>query len=225
MVDTLARDADACEAELKSTGSAIAKRNFVRALFAWIEAVSYLMRQYVLKGVRTEVLTEESMLILLAASERSFYIDGKGDIVEQRLKTRTSNLLLFSLKAFAERLGLSLTVDKGGRNWQAYSHALRIRDRLTHPKASDDLELTEGDIEVVREAKGMLIGHLQVFLRPSLVVHINELRREAKSDGIERQLTLTEDDFNRFGVEEAPNQGLQRPAEAGVGRPSLERKV
>jgi len=212
LLDALAKDTDACEAEVKRTGSGLAKRNFVRALFAWIEAVSYLMRQHVLREACTEVLTEKSMPTLLAASERSFYIDGKGDVVEQPLKTRTSNLLLFSLKSFAERLGLSLTVDKGGRNWQAYTQALEIRDRLTHPKASEDLELTERDIEVVREAKGMIIGYIAVFSRPSLVAHINEMSQEAKANGIWRQLTLTEDDLKRFGVGEAPNQG---PAAGG----------
>lgn len=208
MLHALARDADACEAELVRTGTGLAKRNFVRALFAWIEAVSYLMRQHVLQEARKEMLTEESVPTLLAASERSYYIDGNGDVVQTRLKTRSSNSLLFSLKSFAEGMGLSLTIDRGGHNWQAYSRALKIRDRLTHPRSVEDLELTEADIEVAREAKGMIIGYIQVFSRPSLVAHINEMSQEARAKSIELTLTLTEEDLKRFGVREALNQGF-----------------
>lgn len=205
LIHASARDADRCDEELKRTGSGLAGRNFVRALFSWIEAVSFLMRQHVLQELRRETLTEESIPTLLAASERSFYVDGQGDVVQAPLRTKTSNLLLFSLKSFAQTLDLPLTVDRGGRNWQTYSRALKIRDRLTHPKALEDLELTENDIEVVREAKGIIIGYLGVFLRPSLAAQISEMSQQAKANGIELKLTLTNEDLKRFGLGEVPN--------------------
>lgn len=201
LINVLARDADECEAAVVSTGSSLAKRNFVRALFAWIEAISYLMRQHVLNEIRKEALTEESIPKLLAASERSYHVDDKGDVVEDPLRTKISNNLLFSLKSFAEVVAFPLTVDKGGRNWQAYARALKIRDRVTHPKSPDDLELTEADIEAVREAKGMIIAYLQIFRSPALIAHINEKRQEAKAKSVAMKLTLTEEDLVRFGID------------------------
>ena len=128
-------------------------------------------------------------------------MDAKGEVIESILMTMTSNNVLFSLRSFAEVVGLSLRIDKGGRNWQAYSEALKIRDRITHPKRLKDVELTDAEIEAVREAKGMIIAYLQIFLSPSLVSHIKEKVKEAKEKNIEMTLTLTEEDLKRFGIE------------------------
>ncbi len=106
LINTLAADADACDAEMKKTNSGLARRNYVRAIFAWIEAISYLMRRHVYNELLKQPLTPNSIPKLLAASETCYHVDGKGDVVETRLKTRTSNNLLFSLRAFAEILGL-----------------------------------------------------------------------------------------------------------------------
>ncbi len=201
LTNVLARDAGACEAEAMKSGTGLAKRNFVRALFAWIEAISYLMRQYVGKELRKQPLTEDSMSKLLATSERSYYIDGNGNVVETKLKTRTSSNLLFSLKSFAQIVDSPpLVIDKGGRNWQSYSFALKIRDRITHPKRLEDLELTDTEIETVREAKGMIIAYLKMFLSPSLVSHLKEKAAEAREKKIEIEFTLTEEDLMRFGI-------------------------
>jgi hypothetical protein len=200
LIQVLATDADACDAEVKRTGSNLAKRNFVRALFAWIEAISYLMRRHVYHELCKQPLIPKSIPKLIAASETGYYVDGKGEVVETNLKTRTSNNLLFSLRVFAEVVGLPLTIDKGGRNWQAYSEALKIRDRITHPKRLEDVELTDAEIEVVREAKGMIIAYLQIFSSPSLISHIKEKSNEAKHKNIEMTFTLTEDDLKRFGI-------------------------
>ncbi len=140
LIGMLGEDADACDEEMNRTGSSVSRRNYVRAMFAWVEAISYLMRQIVCRELYKQPLTRESLPKLLAASETSYYVDEKGDVVETNLRTRTANNLLFSLKAFSQILELSLTIDKGGKNWQAYSEALRIRDRITHPKRLEDIE-------------------------------------------------------------------------------------
>ena len=216
LIEVLASDADACDAEVERTGSGLAKRNFVRALFAWIEAISYLMRQHVYDELRKQPLTLESMPTLLAASETAYQVDDKGEVIETKAMTRTSNNLLFSLKSFAEVVGLSLRIDKGGGNWQAYSQALKIRDRITHPKGIDDTELTDAEMEAVGEAKGMIIAYLKIFLTPSLVSYFNEKAKEAKEKKIEMTLTLTEDDLKRFGNEEMIEQSLAADAEDGA---------
>jgi hypothetical protein len=202
LINTLAADADSCDAEMKKTGSSLARRNYVRAIFAWIEAISYLMRQHVYKELLKQPLTPNSIPKLLAASETSYYVDGKGDVVETGLKTRTSNNLRFSLRAFAEIVGLDrLQINKGGRNWQFYSEALKIRDRITHPKRFEDVELTDKEIEVVREAKGMIIAYIQIFSSPSLISYIMKTSEKFKEKGLGMTLTLKEEELKRFGIE------------------------
>ena len=108
---------------------------------------------------------------------------------------------MFSLKAFAETFGLPLTIDKGGKNWQCYTRALKIRDRITHPKNINDIEITDEDIEVIREAKGMIIGYLNILSSSDLVDFIKEKREYALKQNITLKITLKEEDLKKFGID------------------------
>jgi hypothetical protein len=203
---TLALDADECYREMERAQSALSKRNYVRAVFAWSEALSYLFRQTAFQKLAEEALTVEAIPRLLALQEKNYTLNDKGEIVSTRLKASTSSILLFSLKAFSESQGLLLEVDKGGPNWQAYTNALKIRDRITHPKTPADVDLSDKDIKVVGEAKGMILGYLEVVLNPELISVINAHREIAIKEGKEITLTFTE--------EEKPSLKLKGPNNA-----------
>jgi len=194
----LAADADESRRQMQTTGSDLSKRHFVRALFAWIESLSYLFRRAALSKIADGPLTEERIPTLLALQEKTYAINEKGVVTPTQLKAPTSNILLFSLKSFAESQGLNLHVDKGARTWQAYVQALAIRDRITHPKKPSDVQLTDKDIELVEEAKGMVLGYLEVLLNPGLIAVINAHRDIARAEGRDISLTFTEDDLKHF---------------------------
>ena len=80
LVGQLGKDVDECERILKESNSPLAKRNFTRALFAWIEAAAYLMRQFVLYQLKQEDLTIELMPKFLAASELTYHVGGDGEV-------------------------------------------------------------------------------------------------------------------------------------------------
>ena len=198
-IKILAVDVDESERQLQATTSDLAKRHFVRAVFAWIEALSYLFRRAALSKIADGPLTQEAIPTLLALQERTYTISEKGVVTPTLLKASTSSMLLFSLKSFADSQGLSeLGFDKGGRNWQAYARALAIRDRITHPKKRTDVQLSDADVEFVREAKGMMLAYLEVVLNPAVINLINAHREIAEAERREITLTFTEDDLKHF---------------------------
>jgi len=206
-IEILAADADESWRQMQATGSDLAKRHFVRAVFAWIDALSYLFRQAALSKIADGPLTPETIPTLLALQERTYTINEKGVVTPTLLKAPTSSMLLFSLKTFAESQGLSLGFDKGGQNWQAYVQALAIRDRITHPKKPSDVHLSDKDIDLVEEAKGMILGYLEVVLNPDLIAIINAHRNIAIAEGREITLTFTEDDLKHFKEQASPSNG------------------
>ncbi len=63
------------------------------------------------------------------------------------------------------------------------------------------IELTDKEIEVVREAKGMVLAYLQIFSSLTLVSFIRKKSKEAKDKRTSIKLTLTDEDLKRFGIE------------------------
>jgi hypothetical protein len=198
-VKILATDVDESERQMQATGSDLLKRHFVRAVFAWIEALSYLFRQVALSKIADGPFTPEKMPTLLALQERTFAINDKGEVKSTPQKASTSSLLLFSLKSFAASQGLPLLdIDKGGRNWQFYVQALTIRDRLTHPKNPNDVYLSDQDIVTVQEAKGMMLAYLELLLNPDVIAVLNAHSDFAKAVGQEITLTFSGENLEYF---------------------------
>lgn len=49
----------------------------------------------------------------------------------------------------AKAIGCDLELDVGGQDWQHFHDAIAIRNRLTHPKALSELEVTDKEIETL----------------------------------------------------------------------------
>ncbi len=201
LIAELGKDVNDCERQLSTEDSALARRNFTRAVFAWIEAVSFLMRQFVLYKLKEKPLTLEMLPKLVAASETTYNVGNDGEVHEDRLRSRTSNNLMFSIKSFAEIWDLKLDINKGGRNWQDYVKALQIRDRITHPKNAIDINITDQEVETIGEAKGMMIAYLKLLTNPELVKFIKDKIEHVKNTNMSLTITLDENDLKKYGID------------------------
>jgi len=43
------------------------------------------------------------------------------------------------------------SIDKGNKTWTSFKEALRIRDRLTHPKKQEDLIISDNELRAVEK--------------------------------------------------------------------------
>ena len=53
---------------------------------------------------------------------------------------------------FARALAVDYELDVGGRGWEAFQGAVRIRNRIMHPKHVSDLEITDEELGHVHRA-------------------------------------------------------------------------
>jgi len=125
----------------------LARRNAARALFAYIEGTVYAMKQTALRmdeilaPQRGSVFTPEEMSKL-----REKRVNKRG--VEKRLYLPAAENLTFAFDAFTRRHP-GYTLKDHGDEWETYPRGLEIRHRLTHPKAVEELVVSDAEFSDV----------------------------------------------------------------------------
>lgn len=127
----------------------IIRRSYVRSVFAFIEGYLYAFKQISLR------ISEESVGIklnpeeIVALKEIEVSVDGDGKIKERPKYIPAKNSLVFSISSIAKQHEANFTLDKGGQGWESYQSAIKIRDRLMHPKKHMDLQVNDTELENV----------------------------------------------------------------------------
>ncbi len=148
------------------------RRTYIRAVFALIEAHVWGLKQVALAwfdGRRSineafkifvhlgptifapsDPLPPEERLLL---SEAFFRLNKKGE--PERDKQRHLNFkqnLKFACRMFAKAWGKDFSLEAGGPGWDALFKAVKIRNRITHPKSRSNLEINEEEMRIVQKA-------------------------------------------------------------------------
>jgi hypothetical protein len=122
--------------------SHIRRRVIIRSIFANIEALSYILRNLAVHNKHAKSVKPEDMLIV---SETSYDLDNSGSITHRPLKLRTTASIRYSFALFKRSYGTNFDLDVTGKSWQSYLRALKVRDRITHPKGVDDITISEDE--------------------------------------------------------------------------------
>lgn len=128
------------------------RRTYVRTFFAAVEGYCFQYKRTALVMVELSPFTgvyfspEEQMFL----KEKEYDLNEKGEITETKAKLRTAANFLFSIRMITTGCSNSeIKIDKGGREWQDFKTALKIRDRITHPKNLNEIMIGEEEVNVV----------------------------------------------------------------------------
>lgn len=126
-------------------------RSFVRAVFALIEGGVFNLKQIALK------LSEHgkgnfSKAELLMLEEITYDLDERGKAQAQTKFIRLPRNIKFAFEAAARAFGTSYVLNVGDSGWSSFQEALKIRNRITHPKSIEDLQLSGQDVDEVEAA-------------------------------------------------------------------------
>ena len=70
----------------------------------------------------------------------------------------------------AKALGRDFELNLQGNGWVRYKKALKIRDRITHPKKIQNLAITDSEFDIVLNAWEWFHKQLNELFKPSLKV-------------------------------------------------------
>lgn len=163
------------------------RRMRIRSTFATIEALTYVWKQIALAAhpnPQCSVITEAERAF---AQEQEFRLTETGDVEIRRTKISLEANLRFAHKLLAKSCSITSELDVSRIGWQSLKRAIKIRDRITHPKHVSDVTISAEEYTDVKKAfKWVLISHVQLYAE-ILKQRERELREDLKSLDLKRE--------------------------------------
>lgn len=153
--------------------SSIERRIFVRSVFSCIEAVAFRMKAWALTWETNRLSPAEIMF----AKEEGHDLDANGTIKMRpaRLPFVGNFRFAFAVVAKAAEVNYKLDVvtDDG---WRALNDALKVRDRLMHPKRAADLRVSDAEVRDAKTAYEWVLDQMTKLSATVLLKHLDAKR-------------------------------------------------
>ncbi|MBL7186402.1 MAG: hypothetical protein ISS70_08755 [Phycisphaerae bacterium] len=125
------------------------KRTYTRAFFALVEGVVSQLKKIALAANEQVKIFQDFEVALL--NERSGFLASNGVAKESKAMLEFMPNIVFSLNYSAKALGLNYTVKKEG-GYQSMLDAIKIRDRITHPKGKSCVVIGNDEMNTLADA-------------------------------------------------------------------------
>ncbi len=135
-------DVTDCWMALKTSDEQVNRRNYVRAVFALVDGFLSALKAYVIeewKAGRFNPAPSEMPLLL----EENYDVDDTGKVRTRAAFIPIKNNVRFTFDIFARAHGVVERPDYSEPGWQAFQTAARVRNRVTHPKVTADLDIAD----------------------------------------------------------------------------------
>ncbi|HYX72933.1 MAG TPA: hypothetical protein VE732_09185 [Nitrososphaera sp.] len=129
------------------------RRTAVRAIFALIEGVVYRMKQlaYEVHVYEGMPLPNADAALLL---EESYELNDKGVAITRYNYPQIEKNIKFAFASVTRAYNITYQLNLSDARWDAFKKTLKVRNRLTHPKHTQDLIVSD------EEAATMLVAYI-----------------------------------------------------------------
>lgn len=161
----LIEDAAEAEALLAEKDSQFFRRAYIRSVFASIEGITWLIKQVCLKaqspkGPRRISLAEYALL-----SDQTYELKNNGEPSVQTKFLKLADNLRFTAKVVARLFGITLELGVGTITWEKFVKAISVRNRITHPKAAEEMTISDEDISLCKDVSGWFNDLVHSFMQ------------------------------------------------------------
>jgi hypothetical protein len=144
-------DAHWAEKLLSSDDNQFSRRAYIRSLFSMIEACTWTIKQ----AVRHELTTNSTKTISAAEyallSDKTFNLKNSGVPEEQTKYLKLADNIKFTFNYTLKAFNIESSLGVGTQAWDSFIAAQKIRDRITHPRKSTDLQISDCEILTCKE--------------------------------------------------------------------------
>jgi hypothetical protein len=154
--------------DVNSYSDGFVKRSVVRAFFALVEGTLFQLKQVTVQGNSVNNILKAHEINLLL--EQTYFITDKGVVKNKSAQISLLPNLLFTANSLIKVFGVDFEIKKEN-GYSAFKDAVKIRDRITHPKNKVYITLTTDEMIVFSKAD---IWFTELF--STLIVKIAERR-------------------------------------------------
>ena len=157
-------------------GSQNNKRELIRTIYTAIEGYVWLYKEDI-KSIASDIgILDPSTR--MAFEEKNYKVADTGILKESDNFMPTLTMFRFASR-IAQKINPDLQINFNTAGWQSLKHAQKVRNRITHPKKSLDLTISDSDIEAMWEGVLWLIASVEKSLKLSIFTqksYLNELK-------------------------------------------------
>ena len=150
LFETLREDARDLLERINETGDQAFRRSAVRAVFALIEGVVFSLKQVALNSERSSGATfspaERALL-----NEESYRLADSGIPEVKQDFSPLPRSLRFAFDALRKATGSEYQLEIEDEGWKAFRNLIQVRNRITHPKRSSDLEVVDEEVKLLKQ--------------------------------------------------------------------------
>lgn len=121
----------------------IDRRLLIRSIFAFIEALSYSLKVLALSSNDAFRLEPGERML---AMEQAYELSMLGCVETRRAKVPTLGNVRFAFSLLSKVEGSDFRLDVSDQGWHLLQSSTKVRDRLMHPKALNDLLVSDEEI-------------------------------------------------------------------------------
>jgi len=152
------------------------RRALIRSTFSFIEGCCFRLKQNALVFCNEFSPGEISLL-----KEKTYILNDRGIVGEKEAHLTAKSNLKFAFKAYAKAFNADFKLKVNSEGWKSYLGALKIRNRITHPKEFLDLFIEDKDMIKVMEARIWFHGNLTQLLKSSVKSFAKQESGKAKN--------------------------------------------
>ncbi|MGM7284521.1 hypothetical protein ABRY74_22000 [Pseudomonas guariconensis] len=143
-------DAHWAEEAMARDDNQFTRRAYIRSIFAMIEGTTWVLKQTLLKAIEMKgkkFRPGEYELL----SDRSYELKENGDIKEQTKFLKLPDNIRFTYKALGKYTKTEFDLGVGTIAWDNFLEALKIRNRITHPKNTSEFSVSDSEIAICQQ--------------------------------------------------------------------------
>lgn len=173
---TLIEDVLAARSAIGADDGGSGRRNAVRATFAAVEGDLWFLRQHVIEAATS--MNTLTPLAGMALREETYVVGDKGEVLRQ---VRSVPLLhaIRLIERQARLIAPEIRVRYDHAGWQALRAGYATRNRITHPKTSTDLDVSDDELTTISRGFDWLLAtteHLMASIALAQKEHVAALK-------------------------------------------------
>jgi hypothetical protein len=170
--EILSTDVTVCASMLKTEDNQFWRRMLVRSVFALIEGTVYRMKQLAFEvSLDERVPLSRAEIALLV--EEGYDLNDKGEPIVKSNHLNITKGIRFAFKASARAYGISYALKVDDSGWDSFKKALKVRDRLMHPKSTSDVNVVDDDVLCLERAVSWFAESVNE-IQSKMVLSLNE---------------------------------------------------
>ena len=182
MFTVASEDVSALLRRRRQPDNATDQRALVRSVFAFVESMLFAMKQQILIAL-VEAPHGFTIAEFALLRDESYEVAENGEARVKTAKITLKSNLKFTFASWAKALGTKSKLDLSDEGWQNFQAALKVRDRLMHPKRASDLDVTEEEIKSATAAYFWFYTAYSLALIQVVKTTMQHRKKTGKRDG------------------------------------------